>query len=480
MTPVDGSRWAGGGRTWALLILAVLGLAPSPARARSLPTPRTVLTADSIVTLPAAAGRRRAFSAWADHASVEELVWILRRPAGELADLEIPTIEAALRRTPKARVHLGSRLVARLALTDVRRARGRSKTAPAFAPRTTEFPWSSVFRVGVLLPDSGAWGEESQAIRLGVEDGLRSRWRDTLPPPEVEFYSLGDERPAAVVAAFEWAASRCGSLVGGLLDPAALVLGTAARLRGIPLLLPGSTDEEIGTLGAPLWQIGPSGWDRGAVLARAVLEGGRPRVGILVAGSSEESAFARGFAAACEAAGAEVVFRQSYARGNLSFIAEIRALIAKRVELLFWDGDSREAAAILRQLMRERVSLPICGGEGLDPEHHHRETRRLLEGVRFAASDWALAGPAAATLDSLVRAQTGEDAGPGHVRGWIAGSLLGEAIAGGALAPEEIGERLASHAAPSGYLGDRRFCDPRALGAEIAVYSVSGGRAVRE
>jgi hypothetical protein len=458
--------------------LSAACFAAGPAASRPAPPP-TAAAADSLVLEPPSPARRRAFSAWATKAALGDLVWILRRPAAELGDLEIPALEAALRRTPAERAALGSRLVSRLALSDAGRARGRSKGAPQFGARELDFPWSSVFRVGVLLPDSGAWREESRALLLGVELGLAARRRDGLPAAEVEFYPLADERPATVAAAFDWAASRCGSLIGGLLDPAALVLGTSARLRGIPLVLPGATDEEIGTLGRPLWQIGPSGWERGAALAGVALAGRRPRVGLLVAGSGENHAFVDGFAAACEAAGAEIVFRECYARGNTGFASEIRALVARKVELLFWDGDAREAAALLRQLMRERVSLPICGGEALAPERHHREARLMLEGVQYAAEEWTLAEGVAARVDSLVRARTGEEASPAHVRGWLAGSLIGEAIAGGALAPGEVDDAIAAHRAAPAWLRDRRFADPRAFGAGIAVYEVNEGVARR-
>jgi ABC-type branched-subunit amino acid transport system substrate-binding protein len=264
--------------------------------------------------------------------------------------------------------------------------------------------------------------------------------------------------------------------VGSVLDGPTLVLATAAHLDGLPLVIPGTSDEEIGAIGAPVWQIGPSGFDRGLTLARAVLVGSRARVGILASSAAEGGPFVAGFTAGCRLAQTPVVLRRVYARGSASFTAEIRALIAQQVDLLFWEGDAREAAALLRQLMRERVSLRICGGAALAPERQYRETRMLLEGVQYVPDEWSLAAPLQAVLDSVVHSRAGVEAGPSHVRGFLAGRFLAEAVAGGALTPEEIGEKFAAWAAPDAYLRAHGFLDTRREGATLTVHRVTNGR----
>jgi hypothetical protein len=125
--------------------------------------------------------------------------------------------------------------------------------------------------------------------------------------------------------------------------------------------------------------------------------------------------------------------------------------------------------------MRERISVRICGGAALAPERQHKESRVLLEGVQYVGEDWSLAVPLQTALDSVVRARTGEDAGPMHVRGFLAGRFLAEAVATGALSPEEIAEKLAAWASPEAHLREHRFLDARREGAELPVHRVGVG-----
>jgi len=157
---------------------------------------------------------------------------------------------------------------------------------------------------------------------------------------------------------------------------------------------------------------------------------------------------------------------------NLSFAAEARALLAQRVNVLFWDGDASEAAALLRQLTRDRVSLRICGGDGLDPARHHRETRVLLEGVLYVPLDWSLADAAQSEMD---RAPAAGGAGPLYVRGWLAGRVAGAALATGAYTPSEVAAAIERLSPGTG--SPLRVLGVRGQGAELPVLSVNDGHA---
>src|SRR5262249_6479907 len=153
---------------------------------------------------------------------------------------------------------------------------------------------------------------------------------------------------------------------------------------------------------------------------------------------------------------------------------EVRDLTAKKVELLFWDGDAREVEFLLRQLARDRVAVRICGGEALAPERQHPETRLLLEGVQIVSEDWRLAGSLETRLapaDSITESERSL-----RTRGWIAGSMLAAAIESGALCPEEITRWLAAHTASDPWLSSRGFLDASVLGARLPVYVVKRGR----
>jgi ABC-type branched-subunit amino acid transport system substrate-binding protein len=446
---------------------------PSAAASRGPRTPRTVLEADSLALSPQSSARLKAFRAWTDHAALGELVYVLRRPSTELGDLEVPALEAALDRTPESRPTLGTRLASRLALIDPERARkGPGRNFPL---RPLETPWASPFRIGAVLPDSGDFAPDAEALLLGVEAGLASGRSGALPSPVIERYSTGSEEPAKVSAAFDWAARRCAVLTGGIESSAALMLATGARLRSVPLVVAAAVAAEVGTVGPQVFAVGPSGFARGRALARAVLADGKARVGVLVSSTSDPG-FARGFEAECSERGDTVVMRSTYSRGNIGFTAETRTMVAKQIDLLFWDGDAREFEGLVRQLTRDRLSLRICGGEGLSPERHHATTIILLEGVEYVAEDWSLATTPQTDLAQALASQGPPTAT--HVRGYLAGRFIAAAVSGGALTPEEVADALAARrsAGPAAAYG---FLDAAAEGAELAVYKVTAGKGVR-
>ena len=295
------------------------------------------------------------------------------------------------------------------------------------------------------------------------------------PPAQCTRYSTRADAPADVAAALDSAAAGSGVLCGGFEPASALTLAAGSRWRGLPVLVPGRADPSALRLSPRLWGIGPTGAQLGRALAGAVAPGATDRVALLVS-SAADTSLARGFAAACRQRGATVVGNMTYAPGNATFASEIRALINQRATLLFWDGDPTEAAALLRQLTRERVSLRVCGGDGFDPARHHRETRVFLEGITFVSPGWTLRPDDQARLDTRVREETGGPSDEANERGYLAGRLVGAAIAAGALSPEELAVALAQ---PSAAGGEPGLLDARTQGAELPVYSIAAGKAAR-
>jgi ABC-type branched-subunit amino acid transport system substrate-binding protein len=441
--------------------------------------PTDLKSADSMVTLRPSQGRDRALKRWAEQrASLTDLVYVLRRPASELGSAEAFLTAAALAHTPASREALHRRLLARLKLADPNRARSAARDRGGLEAAPPPHLGASVFRVASLLPDSGAYQSYGRAVLKGISAGLAQPVPGIASPLDLEFLSTGDDEPSRAVAAFDSVADRAGGVMGELLSVPTLVLATAARYASLPLVSPSATDEGVGAVSPTAFQVGPSGFTRGSRLASGVLDGRPRRVGILVSNASEGSSFALGFAAAAERMNAPVVWRDVYAAGSLNFRDEVRALVVNQVEILFWDGEAREAEALVRQLARDRVSLRLCGGEGLAPEQHHVETRVLLEGVLYVGEDWQLGAAVQARLDSLVAPEESERVGSLVVRGYLAGRMLRAAVAGGALCPEEITAFLASHTEQEPYLHARRFLDLGEEDVVLPVYTVTRGRGV--
>src|SRR5207249_1142120 len=134
--------------------------------------PRDVRAADALAATPPGQARDRTLLRWAAHATLADLLYVLRRPASDLGGAEGPLVEMALARAPAERRALGWRLLARLAPLSPERLK---KPLEAFAGRDGDLaarPRASVFRVGTLLPDSGPYLGYGRAVRLGLETAL--------------------------------------------------------------------------------------------------------------------------------------------------------------------------------------------------------------------------------------------------------------------------------------------------------------------
>jgi ABC-type branched-subunit amino acid transport system substrate-binding protein len=462
----------------AIAVACLLALPPGVASAAAVPVPSGARGADSLAAAGSGRERDHALARWAGRASLPELMFVLRQPPARLGALDAVLTEAALRLTPASRAALRHRLQLRLAIADPRKADRAWRDLAPEAARLPSRPRASVFRVAAVLPDTGDYEAFGRAVRLGLEAGLAQDAAGAALPLTLMDEPSGDDSPERVAAAFDRAAEEAGVMVGGLLSVPTATLATAARLTGMPLLSPTATDESIGAIGPRVFQVGPSGLQRGRALARSALAGGARRVGLFTVGPADGSPFARGFAATAESLGARVVWTASYAPGSPDFHAELRALKARSVELLFWDGEARDAETLLRQMAQDKMSLAICGGAELDPDRHHAPTRTLLEGVLFVGEDWVLGAGSQAVLDSVARAAGEERANRLHTRGYLAARLIAAAVAGGALCPEELGAALATRVGADPYLRAHGFLDWNPAEATLPVFAVTRGRPV--
>jgi ABC-type branched-subunit amino acid transport system substrate-binding protein len=458
--------------------LALAGAFGPPAAAARAPVPADVSSADRLAAQPSSTERDRALAAWAARAPLAELMFVLRRPPAELGSGEPALVRAAYERAPRSRTALRRRLGLRWALLDPKRAGAVFEDLARDGERPPARPRASVFRIAALLPDTGSYEGYGRAVRLGLEAGLADHNARAALPLELDFRATGDDQPARAAAALDSAADRAGAVVGGLLSAPTVALATAARLLGVPLISPTATDENVGAIGPTVFQIGPAGLQRGEALARAVLDSGAARIGVLVSSRNQDDSFVRGFAAAAESLGGRIVWRDTYAPGSLGFRDAVRALKAQAVQILFWEGEAREGEVLVRQLAQERVSLRLCGGSDLDPDGHHAITKTLLEGARFVGLDWGLAPGSRAVLDSLVRVHGEPEANRLHVAGYLAARLIGSAVASGALCPEELSAALARRVGEQPYLRSRGFFAWAADEATLTIYTVRGGRAV--
>jgi len=463
------------GKAWGWLAVLALMLAPQPAAAATIRVD-DVASADRLVAEAPSSPRDRALKAWANKAVLAEILYVLRHPPEQLGEAEAMLVEAALSRAPDSRAWLRRRLIARLMLADPRRARSRWAEMARFAGEFPRHPRASAFRITALLPDSGAYEAYGSAVRIGIELGLEATRKERGLPFELNLRTTGEDDPARAVEAFDEAAASSGVMIGPLLSVPTFAVGTASRYTAIPIVSPTATDETVGEVATTVFQIGPSGFERGVTLGKEAFAGGTVRVGVLVSSDFETAPLVRGFLTIAGEMDAAVAARLTYASGSFNFENEVREIAKAGLDLLFWDGEGREAEALLRELSRQRVSVRLCGGGALAPDRHHAQTRLLLDGVLFVGDDWQV--PREIADELAARDTTGADVVLA-LRGYLAGRMVGAAVASGALCPEEITAFLAARLGDRPYLKSLGFLDLRSIGATLPVYAVQQGRASR-
>ena len=456
----------------AMCVLFVLEALVVPHAARA-ELPVALANADGWAAQPPGRERDRILQRWAAQAALADLMYVLRREPLELGSVEAMLVERAFALAPAGREALRARLAARLMPFETPRLRKRMGPFAPVLGRLAPGERASAFRVGLLIPEGGSYADFAQAARAGLEAALAPV--GSALPAEIAAWNTGEDDPGRAGAALDSAARRCGVLVGELLSAPTLLLASGARVWGTALVSPTATDEAIGVVGPRVYQIGPSGYERGERLARAVPLAGR-RVGMLTS-AALVTPFARGFAETAHSSGAEIVMQTTYAAGA-TFRAELRELVAKKVDVLFWDGEPREAAALLKLLAREGVSMRICGGQSLAPEQHHAETHFLLEGVVYVGDEWVLPAELRATLERESLERTGNPVGPVFVRGWLAGNAIRAALDAGALCPEEIATELDRRRMRGGFLEAHGFLAPGVSGLVLPVFTISRGKAI--
>ena len=468
-------------RRFAPAVLIALAALASSAHARAARAPLPTLdirSADRAFAVPATMNRD-AVRAWAKTAAIEDLMYVLRRPASELKPLEADLVRAAIARCPGSRADLRRQLTLRLALADPVGSRKELGALVTLVPDLPVRPRSSVFRLGLLLPDTGSYAAYGRAVRAGVDAALADANSVSLHPIEVEMWSTGGDAPDRAAAAVDDAAATSGVLVGELLSVPTFTIASSARLLHLPLISPTATDEGIGKVGPSIFQIGPSGARRGLALARSVLRDGVKRVGLLLPSDLPDSPLAAGFTSLADSLGIEIAYRGHYNPGAADFRIVARAVAAKKLDLLLYDGEARDARVFVSQLARDGTSLALCGGEAFAPENHPKEALLFLEGVHYVGEDWTVPAGVQARLDS-VATELGEARGTSlFVRGYYAGRLISTGIhSGKVLTSEELTAWLRSRRDPLPDAAEAGFLDCMSEHARLPVWVVERGKSV--
>ena len=459
--------------------LALLAMLVLPGVATAAPAPgrvvvrRTVFEADSLVLAAPNAAGVRVLAEWAKRAPIPELVWLLRRPSAELKGAEAVLLDAALASTPVSRTALRERLLARRAmLAPAKPARKGDAVLPSLLPLR---PHASVYRVAVIAPDEGDYGNIGPVLRAAILDGLQSGRAAGALPFAMDSAATGDSDPARLAAAADSLLARSDVIVGELLSPPSIALATATHVTGAVLVSPTANDERIGRIGTRTFQLGPSAEFRGRRLAEQMCKGNpAPIVGVVATRAALASPFVGAFVAEAGTRTGRSVTQRLLPQDPAAISALARVLKLSDASVLMCEASARELEPLVRALAAEGAALRLCGGTALLPEGFRASARPLLEGVTTIDDSWRLAAPERARLDSLATT-TGTRAGTVWTRGWLIGRAIARAIDGGACCASEVAAALR---ASDPWFAERGFLDVSVDGARLPLYTVHNGRSI--
>ncbi len=418
--------------------------------------------------LDAAVGLDRALDTWS------EQPW---RPRAEalLADLlghDLNVAELALfleRRAGSARLELA------------RQALSRAAAAPAAAAPTAAAPVAAAAesapaagRVGLLAPLSGRYAVYGEAFLEGARLAVtRYNAERGTAFSLLEADTRGEPVQAALAARRLIQAGEVSALLGEVLSNPTVAAAVEANARGVPMLSPAATDEDIHAIGEWVFQNRISSDAQAVALARAAIAellGARLAVLYPKQGGGEQ--LARLFEETIDALGGEIVASVAYEVGATDFGDVLDELRIAQPELLFVPGEVEQLILLVPQLDYYGIDAMLLGNDAWNSRRLARQGGEGLEGAVFP-SDLLLKRDRALYRDFQRLYETRFESGvsPVAARGFLGTTLLLEILGEGNTAPAAIRDALAERTAAGGDERARR----EALAEQVTLMTLHGG-----
>ena len=421
--------------------------------------------------LDAAVGLDRALDNWDDAA------W---RPRAEalLADLLDNNLNAAElsqfleRRASSARAGL-----ARQALTRAEAA-GRPAPPPVAAvaapPAGSAAPADGTGRIGLLAPLSGRYQIYGEAFREGARLAV-SRYnaeRSTVFSL-IEADTRGEPVQAALAARRLIQEARVSALIGEVLSNPTVAAAVEANARGVPLLSPAATAEDIQAVGDWVFQNRISSEAQALALARvAITELLGARLAVLYPKQGDGEQLARLFEETIDALGGEIVASVAYEVGATDFGDVLDEIRIAQPELLFLPGEVEQLILLVPQLAFYGIDALLLGNDAWNSSRLARQGGPGLEGAVFP-SDLLLKRDRTLYRDfqRLYEARFASGVRPVAARGFLGTMLLLEILGEGSQTPAAIRDALAERTAAHGDARARR----EALAEQVTLMTLQSG-----
>jgi branched-chain amino acid transport system substrate-binding protein len=419
--------------------------------------------------LDAAVGLDRALDTWSEQA------W---RPRAEalLADLlgqDLNAAELALfleRRAGSARLELARRALSRATAAP---AAAPAAAAPGAAELAAE-PAPVTGRVGLLAPLSGRYAVYGEAFLEGARLAV-SRYNAERGTAFslLEADTRGEPVHAALAARQLIQTGQVSALLGEVLSNPTVAAAVEANARGVPLLSPAATDEDIHAIGEWVFQNRISSDAQAVALARtAIAELLGARLAVLYPKQGGGEQLAHLFEETIDALGGEIVASVAYEVGATDFGDVLDELRIAQPELLFLPGEVEQLILLVPQLDYYGIDALLLGNDAWNSRRLARQGGAGLEGAVFP-SDLLLKRDRALYRDFQRLYDTRFESGvsPVAARGFLGTTLLLEILGEGHTAPAAIRDALAERTAAGGDERARR----EALAGQVTLMTLRGG-----
>jgi len=239
--------------------------------------------------------------------------------------------------------------------------------------------------VGVLAPLTGRFAVYGEAFVDGARLALSHFNADRLTHFEMIAADTGGEPVQAALGARRLVMREgAGVLLGGVLSNPTVAAAVEANARGVPLLSPAATAENIHEVGDWIFQNKISSEAQVLALARlAIYELFASRFAVLYPKQGDGRELARFFNDVVYELGGEVVASIPYEVGMTDFSDPLEAVREAQPEVLFLPGEVEQLVLIIPQLEYHDIYAQLLGNEAWNSRRLARQAGRRVEGAIF-------------------------------------------------------------------------------------------------
>lgn len=235
--------------------------------------------------------------------------------------------------------------------------------APAEDPRAT--------RLGFLVPLTGTQESFGQdAIRgaemaVGEINAAGGIFDHPLVLKVKDTASLPEKTGDAVTQLID--SDKVAAIIGEIATDRSLVAAPLAQARGIPLITPGSTNEQVTQAGDAIFRICYTDAFQASVMAKFARSMKATKAAVLSDPSNPYSAgLAEIFKKDFIAGGGTIVAEETYRAGDGGFARQLDAIRVRGPEVVFLPSYYGDAAPIIREARQVGLDVPFLGTDGWD------------------------------------------------------------------------------------------------------------------